>query len=92
MGRTMSLNVIFLLIVAALTFIVMPIALVWAFIDGLRRKKSDRPRGGGGGGGGISNLVAGAMIELDRFVRPSVEHTIETEHQTLKREDDTGGE
>lgn len=84
----MTLHAIFLIIMAALVFIVAPIALVWAFVDGMRRKSSDRPRGGGG----ISNVVGGAMLELDHFIRPSVEHTIEAEHQTLKREDDTGGQ
>jgi hypothetical protein len=84
----MTFHAVFLIIMAVLTFVVMPIALVWTFVDGMRRKSSDRPRGGGG----ISNIVGGAMLELDRFVRPSVEHTIEAEHQTLKRDDDTGGD
>ena len=85
----MTLHAVFLIIMAALTFVVVPIVLVWTFVDGMRRKSSDRPRGGGG----MSNVVAGAMLELDRLLtRPSIEHTIETEQQTLRREDDTGGE
>lgn len=83
----MNLHVTLLLAIAFLTFVVTPIALVWTFIDGMRRKASDRPSGGGG----ISNAVGGAMLELDRLLtRPSVEHQIETETPVLKREDDDG--
>jgi hypothetical protein len=84
----MTFKAIFWLIMAVLMFIGTPIAMVWAVLDARRHKGSDRRRGGGG----ISNAVGGAMLELDHFVRPSVEHTIEAEHQTPKREDDTGGE
>ena len=74
---------------AFVTFVVVPIVLVLAFIDGMRRKSSDRPSGGGG----ISSMVGGAMLEIDRLMaRPSVEHTVEAEKPLLKREDDTGGE
>ncbi len=83
----MSLHTIVLLIVAFLAFVVAPIVFTWAFIDGMRRKASDRPISGGG----ISNVVGGAMLELDRLLtRPSVEHQIETETPVLKREDDNG--
>ena len=82
----MNLHVTLLLAIAFLTFVVAPIALVWAFIDGMRHKASDRPSGGG-----ISNVVGGAMLELDRLLtRPSVEHQIETETPVLQREDDDG--
>jgi hypothetical protein len=85
----MNLHIIVLLIAAFLTFVVAPIALVWTFIDGMRHKASDRPSGGGG----ISNVVGGAMLELDRLLtRPSVEHQIETETPVLKREDDDSGD
>jgi hypothetical protein len=84
----LNLHTYFILFLAVLTFIVLPIALVWTFVRGMRTKASDRE----GGGGGMSNAVTGAMLELDRlFTRPSIEHTIETEHPTLKREDDSGG-
>jgi hypothetical protein len=87
---SMPLHFYVTLLLAFLTFIVAPIALVATFIHGMRTKASDRKEGGGGG---TSNAVAGAMLELDRlFTRPSVEHTIETEQPTLKREDDSGGE
>lgn len=86
----MTLNTIFMLGLAAVAFIVVPIAMVWGMVDFVRGKK----RGGDErrGGGSISSAVGGAMLELDRVVRPSVEHTIEAEHQTPKREDDSGGE
>jgi hypothetical protein len=88
-NTAVNFHTIFLLIMAFAVFIVGPIALIWAVVDGLRRKSSDRP----GGGGGISNVVGGAMLELDRIMtRPSVEHTIEAEKTILKREDDTGGQ
>lgn len=84
----MSFQVLLLLFAAFVTFVVAPIALIWTFIDGMRRKSSDRPSGGGG----LSNVVGGAMLELDRLTtRPSVEHVIEAEKPLLKREDDSGG-
>jgi hypothetical protein len=62
--------------------------LVWTAIEYFRGKGSDRR-----GSGGVTAGVAAAMMELDRLVaRPSVEHQVEAEHQTLKREDDSGGE
>ena len=42
--RKMNLHVTLLLAIAFLTFVVTPIALVWAFIDGMRHKASDRPK------------------------------------------------
>ena len=84
----MDIKLILAIAAAVLVLVVGPIALIWSFVDSMRRKSSDRP----GGGGGISNAVSGAMMEMDRFVRPSVEHTIEAEGQAVKREDDKGGE
>jgi hypothetical protein len=80
---------IFTILMAFVTFVVAPIWLVWAVVDHLRRKPDERRRGGGG----ISNVVGAALLEADRLLtRPSIEHTIETEKPTLKREDDSGGE
>jgi hypothetical protein len=84
----MDFKLILVIVAAVLVLVVGPIALVCAFVAGIRRKASERPSGGGG----ISNIVGGAMLEMDRFVRPSVEHTIAAEHRVLKREDDQGGE
>jgi hypothetical protein len=42
--------------------------------------------------GTFSSGVAGAVSELDRVVRPSVEHTLEAKESATKQEDDIGGE
>jgi hypothetical protein len=83
----MSFQLIALLALAFVVFIVGPIALVWTFVDGMRRKASDRPAGGGG----ISNAIGGAMLELDRiYARPSIEHQIETENHVQDDQSDDG--
>lgn len=85
----MDFHTIFYLILALLTFVVGPIALIWALANGSWRKAGDQRRRSGGG---ISSMIGGAMLEMDHFVRPSVEHRIETQHRVLKREDDADGE
>lgn len=83
----MSFQVVFLLVIAFLTFVVGPIALVWTFIDGMRRKASDRPSGGGG----ISSFVGAGLQEVDRLLaRPSIEHQIDIENTVLEKESDDG--
>jgi hypothetical protein len=84
----MTLQTIFLLIAAFAVFIIVPIALVMSAIEHFRHKASERKSSGGG----ISGFVGGAMLEMDKFVRPSAEHHIAAENQILKREDDTSGE
>jgi hypothetical protein len=80
--------VVFWSILAIATVVIVPIMLVWSMIEHFRGKGSDRR-----GSGGITAGVAAAMMELDRLVaRPSVEHQVEAEHQTLRREDDAGGD
>jgi hypothetical protein len=84
----MTFQAIFWTIIAVATLVALPIVLVWSMIDHFRVRGSERR-----GSGGISAGVGAAMQELDRIMtRPSVEHQIEAEHQTLKREDDAGGE
>jgi hypothetical protein len=84
----MSLKEILLLIAAIAITLAIPIALVWSMVDHIRNGKKRDRRGGGGG-----NALAGAMQELDRLVtRPSVEHVIEAQNPTLRREDDEGGD
>lgn len=83
----MDLQLILLMIAALVTFVVGPIFLIWASIDHLRTKASDRPSGGGG----ISNIVGAALQEADRLLaRPSIEHQIETEQAIPERESDDG--
>lgn len=76
-----------LLALAFVTFVVAPVALVWTFVIGMRRKASDQPAGGGG----ISNAIGAAMMELDRiYARPSIEHQIETENHVQDDQSDDG--
>jgi hypothetical protein len=84
----MTLQAIFWSLMAVMTFVVLPIVLFRSMVVHLRGRGSQRS-----GSGGISAGVSAAMLELDRIMtRPSIEHQIEAEHQTLKREDNTGGE
>ena len=84
----MTFSTIFLIIMAVVVLVGLPIAVVWMFLDLIRGKKSDRP-----GGGGISSFVGAGLTEIDRLLaRPSVEHQVEAENQVLKREDDQGGD
>jgi hypothetical protein len=79
----MTLKTILLLIAIAVIFIGVPVGLVWSVIDHARNAHHRERRGGGGN----------ALIELDRLVaRPSVEHVVEAETSTQRREDDQGGE
>lgn len=83
----MSLKEILLLVVAIAITLALPIALVWSMVDHVRNSHKRERRGGGGGAG-----LGGAMQELDRLTRPSVEHVVEAQNQTLRREDDQGGD
>jgi hypothetical protein len=84
----MTFHAIFWLALAAFTLVGVPIILVWSMVSHLRGRGSERQ-----GGGGLSAGVGAALQEIDRIMaRPSVEHQIETEHKTLRREDDTGGD
>ena len=83
-----TLLAIFWFAMAVVMLVAVPILLVKTMIDYFRGRGSQRK-----GSGGISAGIAGAMQELDRLVsRPSVEHQIETEQPTLKREDDSGSD
>ena len=83
----MSLSLLFWLLMAFLAFVVGPIALLWTFMDGMKRKASDGPSGGGG----ISNFVGAGLQEVDRLLaRPSIEHQIETVTALQEKESDDG--
>jgi hypothetical protein len=81
----MTIKTIFLLVMAAVVFIGVPIMLVFAMVDMMRTKSSERR-----GGGGMSSAVGGAMMEMDRFIRPSVEHQIEAQDERIESEDNDG--
>ena len=73
-----------LLIVAVLaTTVVVPIVMVRGLIQMHRDK--DRT-------GTISSGIAAGMTELDRVVRPSVQHVVEVKESAESQEDDIGGE
>jgi hypothetical protein len=84
----MSFQLIFWTCLAVAMLVVVPIVLIWSAVDHFRGRGSQRQ-----GSGGISAGIGAAMQELDRIMaRPSAEHKTEAEQQTLKREDDRGGE
>lgn len=73
------------LVIAALfaTLILLPIWMVRDVILGRRERR---------GGGSVSSGIAGMMTEIDRVVRPSVQHVIEGEDLAAEEDDDIGGE
>ncbi len=81
----MTLKQIFILIAAAVLIFGVPVAMIWTVVDQLRHPKRER-RGGSAG-----YVLGPALQELDRLVaRPSVEHTVEAQTRTERREDDQG--
>ena len=71
------------IVVVLAASIVLPIAMVRGLIQ-MRRVR--------GGSGSISSGVAGIMTEVDRLVRPSVEHDFEVKESAKLHEDDVGGQ
>jgi hypothetical protein len=64
-----------------------PAAITWMIADHVKHRGKREPRSAGG------SALGGALMELDRLVaRPSVEHVVDAENQTVRREDDHGGE
>ena len=67
----------------------MPALIAWAIVAMVRGGKKDRDKRGGGDGGGA---IAGMAMDIDRLIRPSIEHVEETKDEIQKKEDDMGGE
>jgi len=83
-----SLQLIFWSVAAIVALVVAPIAMIVAAVAHFRTRASDRP-----GSGSLTAGIGAALQEIDRLsARPSVEHQVELEHRTPKREDDAGGE
>ena len=67
--------------------IVVAIGFPWLMIHGLIQMWRDKSRTGI-----VSSGVAGTLSELDRVVRPSVEHVLEVKNSVKMPEDDIGGD
>jgi len=81
----MTLHSIFLIAVAVILLVVLPIYGVISFGMWLKTTPSDRPARRGGSMGGV-------FLPLDRLIRPSVEHQIEAQQRIVKKDADQGGE
>jgi len=85
----MTYQQMFLLVVAAAMFIGLPIFGLYAAWQWLRADPKDRAQRKGGGGY-MSNAIGGAMLEIDKLTRPSVEHQIEAERRIVKDDQQDG--
>jgi hypothetical protein len=74
-------------LLVALGFIVVAIGFPILMIRGVIQMWRDKDRAGS-----FSSAVAGALSEVDRVVRPSVEHVLEAKNAVKKHEDDIGGD
>lgn len=85
----MTLYHVFLIIVAVLLFVGLPIYGVVAAWRWLHTDPKDRPERQSGGGY-MSNAIGGVMLELDKLARPSVEHTIEAQTHVVEDDEHDG--
>jgi hypothetical protein len=84
----MAIKEIVAIVIGVAILLGVPIAMIWGVVDHIRNSHKRERRNTGATAG-----IGAAMQELDRLVaRPSVEHVVEAETQTLRREDDQGGE
>jgi hypothetical protein len=74
-------------LLVALGLIVVAIGFPVLMIRGVMQMWRDKDRTGS-----FSSGVAGALSEVDRVVRPSVEHRFEAENAVKKQADDIGGQ
>jgi hypothetical protein len=72
-------------LLVALGLILVAVGLSVLMIRGVMQMWRDKDRTGSFSGG-----VAGALSELDRVVRPSIEHVLEAKKAVKKQEDDIG--
>lgn len=82
----MTLHQYFLIAMAVLMFVVVPIFGVASFVRWLNTKPSERPEQRGGGGG----LTGALMMGVDKLIRPSAEHRIEAENPIVKEDEQDG--
>ena len=80
---------IFLLIVFLAMFVGLPLWGVYAAWKWLNTDPKDRPERKSGAGY-MSNAIGGAMLELDKLTRPSVEHTIEAQSHVVEEDEHDG--
>jgi hypothetical protein len=73
-------------ILAIVAFIGATVALPIVMVRGLIQMYRDKGRSGT-----FSSAIAGSMTEIDRVVRPSVRHVIETKESIELHEDEIGG-
>ncbi|MCI0456963.1 MAG: hypothetical protein L0Z62_08290 [Gemmataceae bacterium] len=74
-------------LLVALGLIVVAIGFPVLMIRGVIQMWRDKDRTGS-----FSSAVAGALSEVDRVVRPSVEHILEAKNAVKQQEDDIGGD
>ncbi len=76
-----------MLILTVVALLAIAVLLAMVMVRGLIRMYRDRDHTGT-----ISSGIAGMMTELDRVVRPSVQHVVEVKESVASHEDDIGGE
>jgi hypothetical protein len=82
-SASMSILRILVAILAAAAIVAVPVAMIWSMVVHFRTPPSQRRRGGAS-----SNAVGAALQELDRLMaRPSIEHTVETQKELPRRDD-----
>ena len=73
-------------ILTIVAFVAAAVALPVVMVRGVIQMYRDKGRSGT-----FSSAVAGSMTEIDRVVRPSVQHVIETKESIELHEDDISG-
>jgi inner membrane protein involved in colicin E2 resistance len=74
-------------ILAVTAFLSILVILPVVMVRGLIQMYRDKNRSGT-----FSSTIAGSMSEIDRVVRPSVQHVVEAKQSVEIHEDDIGGE